>query len=52
MKKQQPLTIEALRKKNLWPFPEWKDGKIVVKKIPKKRSSKPNWFKETGEALL
>lgn len=40
--KEDKQTIAELRKKNLWPFPEWKDGKMVV---IKKRQPKGYKFK-------
>ena len=42
--------IDELKKQSLWPFPEWKDGKKVIRKLPQKRMPKPDWYKEVGEA--
>lgn len=48
--KNDQRQIEELRKKKLWPFPEWKDGKMVVKKLMQPKGFKFKFLDEIEEA--
>ena len=46
-------TIDQLRKIGKWPFPEWKNGKMVVLVITdkiKRRPGKYSWVKKMEDA--
>ena len=45
-----PLPVERYRPPCEWPFPQWKDGEMVVKKL--RMPTKKEQLKELPEALM
>jgi len=50
IKEKKTATVKELRKLNLWPFPLWENGKMVITEVKAKRVPKPDWYKEAGPA--